>query len=75
MNNLRCFKHPQYNANQSPDLSCKTCCSLFVSKIRAEQVSSSNSFEVKGSFTSLNQNLGNLKNQDGVKLRFDGSWI
>jgi hypothetical protein len=37
INNIVCLRHPQYNGSDSPDLTCKICCSKFVARIRAEQ--------------------------------------
>ncbi len=32
-----CFKHSYYNGKESPDLSCKVCCSLFINTIREKK--------------------------------------
>jgi hypothetical protein len=37
MQNITCFKHPQLDASKLPELSCKTCCSIFVNGIRGRQ--------------------------------------
>ena len=34
MNNLVCLQHPHYDGVAAPELSCKTCCSIFISKIK-----------------------------------------
>ena len=34
MGKLVCFKHPQYDGVAAPTLSCKTCCSIFVEKVK-----------------------------------------
>lgn len=34
MNKLVCFKHPEYVGNESPVLSCKACCSIFIAEIK-----------------------------------------
>lgn len=36
MNKLVCFKHPHYVGNESPALSCKACCSIFITQIKAQ---------------------------------------
>jgi hypothetical protein len=30
MNNLVCIKHPLYKGTVAPDLTCKSCCKIFV---------------------------------------------
>lgn len=39
MKNLYCFKHPEYRGEGSPILSCKTCCSIFISLIKEQNAS------------------------------------
>ena len=34
-----CFKHPEYLGTSSPVLSCKTCCGIFVTEIKARNAS------------------------------------
>jgi hypothetical protein len=34
--NVRCFKHPQYVGEGTPVLSCKACCGIFISLIKAQ---------------------------------------
>ena len=36
MHNLVCFKHPQYRGVDSPVLSCKTCCSIFIAAVKEQ---------------------------------------
>jgi hypothetical protein len=36
-NKTICMKHPRFDGHQTPDLTCKACCSKFVSRIREEQ--------------------------------------
>lgn len=36
MSNLICMSHPKYNGKDSPVLSCKTCCSIFIQLIKIE---------------------------------------
>jgi hypothetical protein len=31
---LICFNHPQYNGKDSPVLTCKTCCGIFVTSMK-----------------------------------------
>jgi hypothetical protein len=37
MQNITCFQHPLLDSSKLPELSCKTCCSIFVSGIRDRQ--------------------------------------
>jgi hypothetical protein len=37
MGRLVCILHPKYEGKESPVLSCKTCCGIFVAQIRAKQ--------------------------------------
>jgi hypothetical protein len=37
MENIICIRHPQYKGTDSPTLSCKTCCSIFLAEIKAKQ--------------------------------------
>ena len=33
-----CFRHPKFNTKTDlPDLTCKTCCNLYVLQVRANQ--------------------------------------
>lgn len=34
MNKVICLRHPKYNGKSSPDLRCKSCCSIFVNNIK-----------------------------------------
>lgn len=34
MNNLICLRHPHYDAKTPPELSCKTCCSMYIKEIK-----------------------------------------
>lgn len=36
MSKLVCFKHPHYVGNDSPTLSCKACCSIFIMEIKRQ---------------------------------------
>ena len=38
MQNLVCFKHPEYRGDASPVLSCKACCGIFISEIKAQNL-------------------------------------
>lgn len=33
---LICFRHPQYDGKDSPVLTCKTCCGIFVTAMKAK---------------------------------------
>jgi len=37
MARIYCFKHPSYDGNDSPVLSCKTCCGIFVATLKAQR--------------------------------------
>jgi hypothetical protein len=39
--NLICFKHPAYDGSSTPALSCKVCCSLFISVIKERNTAGS----------------------------------
>ena len=32
--NLICIRHPDYKGTTSPQLSCKTCCGMFLAELR-----------------------------------------
>lgn len=32
--NLVCIRHPHYDGNTSPVLTCKTCCSLYIAVVK-----------------------------------------
>ena len=34
MNGIVCLRHPKYNGRDNPELRCKTCCSIFVNRIK-----------------------------------------
>ena len=34
MRNLVCFKHSAYKGKVPPELSCKTCCGIYINEIR-----------------------------------------
>ena len=38
MSKLICLQHPKYAGKESPVLSCKTCCGIFVSQIREDNL-------------------------------------
>jgi hypothetical protein len=82
INNIVCLRHPQYTGADSPDLTCKTCCSKFVARIRAEQ---------KDQFEATWNHTGSAASKEFQPLKpamssdakaspkrqanFDGSWI
>lgn len=37
MENVVCMRHPRYDRNSAPDLSCKVCCRHYVDHILARQ--------------------------------------
>lgn len=39
---LVCIKHPKYDGNTSPVLSCKTCCGIFIGVIKERSASRQN---------------------------------
>ena len=36
MQNVVCIRHSDYRGNSSPNLSCRTCCGIYVAVIKAE---------------------------------------
>lgn len=38
MENVRCIKHRDYTGQTAPVLSCKTCCSIYISAIKKMQL-------------------------------------
>ena len=36
MSKLICLQHPKYTGKDSPVLSCKTCCGIFIGQIKEE---------------------------------------
>jgi hypothetical protein len=34
MSSLMCLRHPKIDAQSNPELTCKTCCTIFVNAIR-----------------------------------------
>lgn len=38
-----CFRHPQYDGSESPVLSCKTCCGIFVAAVKEQAAKLSSS--------------------------------
>ena len=36
MKNVYCFKHPEYRGASSPVISCKTCCSIYISVVKEQ---------------------------------------
>lgn len=39
--NLICIRHPHYDGNSSPVLTCKTCCSLYIAAVKEKNGMSS----------------------------------
>ncbi len=37
MTNLVCLKHPRYDGRSTPELSCKSCCKIFVGALKHQQ--------------------------------------
>lgn len=78
MSNVVCFKHPVYRGETAPDLSCKMCCSMFVARIRADQIAQQDkSSSVEPMFKPLTSEPRMTKAPaSGEKKRdFDASWI
>lgn len=44
-----CFKHSYYDGKDSPELSCKVCCSLFINSIREKKKAKSKLSKTKRS--------------------------
>lgn len=57
---LICLRHPKYNGQGSPELSCKTCCTLYVEGVKAR-----NRSEKAGSIASPGAELS--KSEDKAK--------
>ena len=76
MSNVVCFKHRNYNGDGSPDLSCKTCCSMFVARIRKEQalLLDSRKEQLSTDFAPLTSALMTLPEGNNIP-KFDSSWI
>ena len=36
MSNLVCLTHPEYQAADAPELTCRNCCRIFISRVREE---------------------------------------
>ena len=36
MSNVVCFTHPEYQATDVPELTCRNCCRTFISRVREE---------------------------------------
>lgn len=79
MSNIACFKHPQYKGHSAPDLSCKTCCSMFVSRIREEQAAKFDKIQADAaeSFKPLvgEPMSGAASGEKKAPPKFDSSWI
>lgn len=46
MTKVSCIKHRSYSGKTAPDLSCKTCCHLYVEALKAQAgVSKENGFD------------------------------
>lgn len=75
--NLTCFKHRTYKGDSAPDLSCKTCCTMFVAKIRAEQNSKFEQLHSKmsHSFSPLMEENVKVSSENLPVRKFDSSWI
>lgn len=78
MSNLACFRHPTYKGEAAPDLACKTCCGLFVSRIRAEQNKKYDELKEKlnRSFTPfIDAKIKPQNTLSNPAATFDSSWI
>ncbi|SMF72938.1 hypothetical protein [Pseudobacteriovorax antillogorgiicola] len=36
MNQMICFRHPEYAGDETPELKCQCCCKIYVDRIREE---------------------------------------
>jgi hypothetical protein len=45
MSSLLCLRHPKVDAKNNPELSCKTCCTIFVNAIRLRRSSAEDQVE------------------------------
>lgn len=79
MSNVICLKHPHYKGDVAPDLACKTCCSMFVGRIRAEQAGKRDQLPTpsttSASFTPMVGPGEPVKPAVAKKPLFDSSWI
>jgi hypothetical protein len=80
--NIVCLRHPRYDGVDSPDLSCKTCCSKFVAKIREDQKNlfeptwNSEKSQKNRDFKPMNMKSEPAKAESTKRTtNFDGSWI
>lgn len=44
--NIVCIRHPHYTGSSSPVLTCKTCCSLYISAVKEKNHGSMSTQEV-----------------------------
>ncbi len=66
-----CFSHPKYDGRDSPILTCKVCCSIFVHTMRSLTPDFPNyalSDEIESKSTNLGSNLSKELNDHGVKI-------
>lgn len=75
MSNIVCFKHSQYRGDTAPDLSCKMCCSMFVARIRADQVAEQNKNTEQLFKPLMQQQMTKAPAAGEMKRDFDSSWI
>ena len=78
MSNLACFRHPTYKGEAAPDLACKTCCGLFVNRIRAEQNTKYDELKDKlnNSFKPfVDAQIAPQNAHSKPAVNFDSSWI
>jgi hypothetical protein len=81
-NNIVCLRHPKYDGQSSPDLTCKTCCSKFVARIRTEQQSqfeptwNAQSSSISSGFQLIKPTAVDAEKTSAKRqANFDGSWI
>ncbi len=57
MNNVVCLRHPHYDTRTPPELSCKTCCSMYIQEIKRNQAAK------RSQETTASQWLSDKRNQ------------
>lgn len=68
-NNLICIIHPNYHGDHAPQLSCKTCCHIYLEKIKSKN---SKKFDAK---KWIKDKKEEIKNNRHTNFYFDSSLI
>jgi hypothetical protein len=68
MGRIYCLFHKDYTGEQAPHLSCKTCCHIYISKIKSEQTEKVvNRFDTYKWVAEKSQNQALVENQFNKK--------